>query len=122
VLLGLPVVEQFAGVAALVADRVQPGAVALQVGRASNTGTGQIRPGGLIPGRPVFDILGDQAGRITFMKVDIEGSERPILEDLLERCSDLSPAAHDRRRGFTRVCRSGEAVRGGRVPDVRAAE
>jgi FkbM family methyltransferase len=60
-------------------------------GAASNTGTTQIRPGsGTVPGRPILDILGADAPRVTFIKVDIEGSERPVLEDILAGSGDLS--------------------------------
>jgi len=43
-----------------------------------------------------FDIIGDLAGDVSFVKVDIEGAERPLLEDILARKDTL-------KRPFTLV-------------------
>jgi FkbM family methyltransferase len=58
---------------------------------------------GDVPGRPLADIVGEDLSRIRFIKIDIEGSEGPILKEiigLLERlppdliiASEVSPAS-----------------------------
>lgn len=60
-----------------------------------NIGANVIRaktPGnvGLVEGRPILAILGDNAPNVKFIKIDIEGSEGPILEDILENLDRLS--------------------------------
>jgi FkbM family methyltransferase len=42
-----------------------------------------------IEGLPFRDILGDDLGRVRFIKIDIEGSEEPVLNGILEALPDL---------------------------------
>jgi FkbM family methyltransferase len=55
-----------------------------------NIGANEIRPatgsnkGTIVDGRPLLAILGDKAPQVGFIKIDIEGSEGPILQDILD--------------------------------------
>jgi FkbM family methyltransferase len=42
-----------------------------------------------IQGLPFRDIVGDDLGRVRFIKIDIEGSEEPVLNGILEALPDL---------------------------------
>jgi FkbM family methyltransferase len=52
---------------------------------AITVGTGA----GSVDGLPLRDILGEDLRRVRFIKIDIEGSEEPILSAILELLSDL---------------------------------
>jgi FkbM family methyltransferase len=58
-------------------------------GHARNIGTNAIQigagpePGGGVPGRPVSTLVGGEISRVGFIKIDIEGSEAPVLEDII---------------------------------------
>ena len=52
---------------------------------AITVGTGA----GGIKGLPFRDIVGEDIGRVRFIKIDIEGSEEPILNAILEALPDL---------------------------------
>ena len=43
-----------------------------------------------VPGRPVSDLLGDDISRVGFLKIDVEGGEAPILDDILANLGRLS--------------------------------
>jgi len=73
-----------------------------------NLGSNAIRIGtgdGIIDGLPLRDIVGEDLSRVRFIKIDIEGSEEPILRAILEALPDLpddlivasevSPASQD---------------------------
>jgi hypothetical protein len=38
---------------------------------------------GMVQGAPLREIIGDDIGRVRFIKIDIEGSEEPILREIL---------------------------------------
>lgn len=63
---------------------------------ARNIGSNQIqiragsKPGN-VPGRPVSAILGSDISRVSFIKIDIEGSEAPVLEDIVAHIAELPP-------------------------------
>ena len=82
-----------------------------------NIGANAVRQSdsGVVPGRPIMDILGSTAARASVIKIDIEGSEAPVLRDLLQHSdvladrvaivAELSPASKEyvaefRARGF----------------------
>ena len=44
-----------------------------------------------VDGLPLMTILGSDAGQVRFIKIDIEGSEGPVLEDLLENIDQFPP-------------------------------
>jgi FkbM family methyltransferase len=57
-----------------------------------NSGSNAIRvraDGGGVEGLPFRDIVGDDIGRVRFVKIDIEGSETPILNSILEALDEL---------------------------------
>jgi len=71
-------------------------AVACRVGiirsDSHNCGSSVITVGagkGDVEGLPLRDILGDDLGRASFIKIDIEGSEAPILSAILEAMDEL---------------------------------
>lgn len=45
--------------------------------------------GGRVEGLPFRDIVGEDLGRVRFIKIDIEGSEEPILSAILEALPEL---------------------------------
>jgi FkbM family methyltransferase len=50
-----------------------------------NSGSNSIAMGdGDVDGLPFRDIVGDDLGRVRFIKIDIEGSEAPVLRSILE--------------------------------------
>jgi FkbM family methyltransferase len=56
-----------------------------------NLGSNAITVGaGDIEGLPFRDIVGEDIGRVRFVKIDIEGSEAPILSAILEALPELS--------------------------------
>jgi len=61
-----------------------------------NIGANEIRPvqhsnkGELIEGKPLLAILGLRAHQVNFIKIDIEGSEAPILHEILENLDVFS--------------------------------
>jgi FkbM family methyltransferase len=65
-------------------------------GDARNIGTNGIQigagpdPGGGVPGRPVSAIMGGDISRVRFIKIDIEGSEAPVLEDIIAHINEFS--------------------------------
>ncbi|MGO9937502.1 MAG: FkbM family methyltransferase [Terracidiphilus sp.] len=57
-----------------------------------NSGANTIRVGtgeGSVDGFPFRDIVGDKIRQVNFIKIDIEGSEEPILSAIFEALSDL---------------------------------
>ena len=46
---------------------------------------------GGVSGLPLTEIIGDRLRSVSFIKIDVEGAEGPILEDLLERVNELAP-------------------------------
>lgn len=44
-----------------------------------------------VDGLPLMTILGSDAGNVKFIKIDIEGSEGPVLEDILENLDQFPP-------------------------------
>lgn len=65
--------------------------VEIKSGEAHNSGSNEVvvGGGGSVDGVPFRDIVGADIGRVGFIKIDIEGSERPILEAILEALPDL---------------------------------
>jgi FkbM family methyltransferase len=62
-------------------------------GDQRNTGANKIavleNAAGVVRGKPLPDILGEDFQRVNFIKIDIEGSEGPILEQLLANLDRL---------------------------------
>ena len=66
--------------------------VAIDRAELHNSGTHTIRLGegeGSVEGVPFRDIVGDEFRRVRLIKVDVEGSEAPILSGILEMLPDL---------------------------------
>jgi FkbM family methyltransferase len=66
--------------------------VSIEIGDRHNSGANEVRidPGaGSVDGLPFRDIVGDDIGRVRFIKIDIEGSEAPILRSILDALPDL---------------------------------
>jgi FkbM family methyltransferase len=79
-----------------VAATEKPTFVEIMTLDATNSGMTQIklkneRAAGLIEGKPLLDILGDAASKVNFIKIDIERSEAPVLEDILENLDRFAP-------------------------------
>lgn len=75
-----------------VAATRERGQVVIQTGEARNAGSNHIALEGAgtpIPGWPLHEILGNDIGRARFIKVDIEGSEAPILDAILNRLDEF---------------------------------
>ncbi|MGY2051383.1 FkbM family methyltransferase [Methylobacterium sp. JK268] len=86
-----------------------------------NIGANTIRPAGgggrtAVPGRPLSALLGEAAADVALIKIDVEGSEGPILGDILENLAafprlhtlvvEMAPESRDyvarfRAAGFT---------------------
>ncbi|MBE7244189.1 MAG: FkbM family methyltransferase [Actinomycetospora chiangmaiensis] len=61
--------------------------VSIRQGEAHNAGSNSVVIGGYgltVPGLPLREILGEDLGRVRFIKIDIEGSEAPVLEAILD--------------------------------------
>jgi FkbM family methyltransferase len=59
-----------------------------------NTGMDRIQIGsgpklGRVAGRPLSAILGDDISRVRFIKIDIEGSEAPVLDDIIAHIAEF---------------------------------
>jgi FkbM family methyltransferase len=66
--------------------------VTIEPGHVHNLGSNKITVGtgaGTIEGLPLRDILGEDLGRVRFIKIDIEGSEGPILREILDMLPNL---------------------------------
>jgi FkbM family methyltransferase len=79
--LNVAATEDFSSVEIFNLDRVNIGA---NVIKAGSPGTGSVE------GKPILAILGEKAPKVNFIKIDIEGSEGPILEDILENLDRFS--------------------------------
>jgi len=80
--LNLAATEEFSSVEIVNIDRGNIGANVIKARTPGNIG--------LVEGRPLLAILGDNAPKVKFIKIDIEGSEGPILEDILENSYKFS--------------------------------
>jgi FkbM family methyltransferase len=64
-----------------------PGVVQIEEVDAKNSGAARVKTAGEgdagVPGDALTTILGRDAAEVVFIKIDIEGSEEPVLEDLL---------------------------------------
>lgn len=89
--------------------------VTIQHPDSGNSGTNTIKigsdAGGVdVEGLPFRDIVGEDLRRVRFIKIDIEGSEEPVLSAILDALSELpddlivasevSPASADHVAGF----------------------
>lgn len=66
--------------------------VSIEFGDRHNSGANEVRidpDAGSVDGLPFRDVAGDDIGRVRFIKIDIEGSEAPILRSILEALPDL---------------------------------
>jgi FkbM family methyltransferase len=73
----------------------EPCMVEIVEGDSRNIGTNAIRKAGAptsssIAGKPITDIVGPSIGKIGFIKIDIEGSEGPVLDDILTNLDAFS--------------------------------
>jgi FkbM family methyltransferase len=77
-----------------VAATLEETSVAIMRGAAHNSGANEIRisagsgPGD-VPGRPLSALVGNDLSRVHFIKIDIEGSEAPVLEDILKHVGEF---------------------------------
>lgn len=68
-----------------VAATLEETAVAIVRNVAHNSGANTIKIGtGKVPGRPISTIIGNDISSVHFIKIDIEGSEAPVLENILQ--------------------------------------
>jgi FkbM family methyltransferase len=66
--------------------------VTIEPGHAHNSGSNRIVVGqgtGTIDGLPLRDIAGGDLSRVRFIKIDIEGSEEPVLREMLGLLPEL---------------------------------
>ena len=66
--------------------------VAIEPGHVHNSGSNRIvvgQGGDSIDGLPLRDIVGGDLRRVRFIKIDIEGSEEPVLTDILDLLPEL---------------------------------
>ncbi len=67
--------------------------VSIEATDRHNTGANEVRidttGAGTVDGLPFQDIVGDNIGRVRFIKIDVEGSEAPILRSILDALPDL---------------------------------
>nr|WP_267361540.1 MULTISPECIES: FkbM family methyltransferase [unclassified Methylobacterium] len=88
-------INRFENVTALnVAATAERCEVSIQQGEARNSGSNSVVVGGsglTVPGLPLREILGEDIGRARFIKIDIEGSEAPVLQAILEDLDKLPP-------------------------------
>ncbi|NLS07945.1 FkbM family methyltransferase [Rhizobium sp. P32RR-XVIII] len=69
-----------------VAATEEPCTISIRKGTKHNAGANAVAvdASGTIPGLPLKRILGDDIGKINFIKIDIEGSEGPVLKSILD--------------------------------------
>jgi FkbM family methyltransferase len=77
-----------------VAATLEETSVVIVRSQAHNSGAHEIRISSAlgqsdVPGRPVSALVGNDLSRVHFIKIDIEGSEAPVLEDILKHVGEL---------------------------------